>query len=322
MPNKILDRLDELILAELDNDARQSNSQIAKKLKINKNVVNYRIKNLEKSAVIKGYYVVIDNYRLGYSSYRVYLKLHYTSPEKEKEIMAYLIKLPQTWWVGAIKGHFNIGALFGAKIQMEFVNTWREFNEKFRYYIEESRVVLYHGLDHYRLPFTKRHLREKAKTESVGLVDVVEVDGTDIALLRFIAANGRIALLEIAKQLNLTPAAIHYRLKQLIKKKVILGFRAIIDTAKLGYTLYKMDFDLNDLSAYDKMQKFAMEHEDIFYVDKTTGWADIEIDSYARSPERFYQILNEFRTKFAASITSYDFLIYSEITKLKYMPEI
>ncbi len=317
-----LDTLDEKILAELDNNARQSNSEIAKKLRINKNVVNYRIKNLEQSGVITGYYTVIDNYKLGYSSYRVYLKLQYASPDKEKEIMDYLVTLPQTWWIGTIKGYFTIGALFGVKSQNEFVAAWKNFNMKFRDHVEESKVVIYYGLEHYRLPFTKKYLGEKANIEYVGVGDRVKVDNIDIALLHAISNNGRLSLLEIAKKLKLTPAAIQYRIKQLIKKNVILGFRAIVDSAKLGYTLYKMDFNLKDVSAYDSMEKFAREHFDIFYLDKTIGWADIEIDTYAKSPARLYEIMEEIRSKFSDKIRSYGFFTYSEITKVKYMPEI
>lgn len=313
-------KLDWQILAELDNDARQSSSKIAKKLRVNKNVVNYRIKNLECKGIIRGYYTVIDSYRLGYSSYRIYLKLQNASPEKEKEIMDYLVALPDTWWIGTIKGKYNIGALVWVKTQEQFVKVWLKLNEKFRPYIEEYVVVTYHRLEHYRLPFTKKYLKEKAKIEIIGGAEIVRTDDTDKAILRLISANARISLLELSKKLKLTPAAIQYRVKQLVKKKVILGYRAIIDQNKLGYTLYKMNFNLNNMQAYGKMGKFAQQHEDIFYLDKSVGYADIEIEIYTKSSQRFYEIMDEIRTKFADAIKDYDFFIFSEITKLAYMP--
>ncbi|MEW5997143.1 MAG: winged helix-turn-helix transcriptional regulator [Candidatus Micrarchaeota archaeon] len=315
-----LDRLDEQILAELDNNARQSNSRIAKKLRVNKNVVNYRIKNLEKAGVISGYYGVIDNYRLGYSSYRAYLKLRNAGPKKEKQIMDYLVKLPQTWWIGSIKGRFNMGALFLVKTQKEFVDVWNELHELFREFVNEERVVVYCGLEHYRLPFTKKCLREDAGFESVGVGETTEVDKTDMELLRFISENGRASLIEIAKKVNLTPAAISYRIRQLERKKVILGYRAVVDMARLGYTLYKVDINLKDAEKYGTVQRFARAHENIFYLDKTVGWADAEISVYARSPQQFYSIMDGIREKFTEEITDYDFFAYSEITKIVYMP--
>lgn len=317
-----LDVLDERVLAELDNDARQSNAQIARRLHVNKNVINYRIKNLEKIGIITGYYTVIDTYRLGYSAYRIYLKLQYASPEKEKEIMDYFVALSQTWWVGSIQGRFSIGALIWIKTQKEFVDIWQALQMKFRNFLEDVRVVIYHGLEHYRLPFAKRHLKERARVESIGVGQTIAVDSTDIALLRFIAARARASLLEVAQMLGVTPAAAHYRIRQLMKKRVILGYRAIVDTRKLGYTLYKMNINLRDMRAYEKMRRFAQEHGDIFYLDKTIGFADLEIEAYAQNPQQFYEIMNEIRTRFADVIWDCDFFAFSEITKLKYMPTV
>jgi len=78
-----LDLKDRKILYYLDINSRQSNSDIAKKVGLSKEVVNYRIKRLEKEGIIKGYYTVLDFYKLGYISVRVYLKLIDTSPKKE-----------------------------------------------------------------------------------------------------------------------------------------------------------------------------------------------------------------------------------------------
>ncbi len=318
----VLNRIDERILAELDNDARQTNAQIAKKLHVNKNVVNYRIRKLEHSGVIQGYYAIIDTYLLGYSSYRVYLKLQYGDPQKEKEIMDYLIDLPQTWWLGHIKGKFNMAALFWVKTQKEFLDLWLAFAKKYKQNIKESVVMVYHGLEHYRLPFSKRVLGEWAKIESIGVVDnIVAVDAVDIKILQFLASNARSSLLEIANVLKLTPAAIKYRIIQLTKKKIILGYRAIINMNALGYTLYKININLWDLGAYDKMQRFAQTHPDIFYLDKTIGWTDIEIEAYAQNPQRFYEILDEIRTKFSDSIRDEDFFSIPVITKIQYMPK-
>ena len=137
-----IDTVNKKLLAELDNNARQSNSRIAKKLIVGKNVVNYRIKNLEDSGVIQGYYTVINSYILGYSSYRVYLKLQYASAEKEKEIVDYLVKLPQTRWVGFIKGEFNIGVVFLVKNQNELVSIWNNFNKKYHEHIYEPQICI------------------------------------------------------------------------------------------------------------------------------------------------------------------------------------
>ena len=316
-----LDRLDKMVLAELDRNARANNSEIARKLRINKGVVAYRIKNLEKDGIIRGYYAIIDTFKLGYLSYRLYLKLQYSSPAKQKEIMGYLIGSNSVWWAGLIGGRFNIAALLWARDQNEIVRFWNEFNAKFRANIADSRISLYHGLEHYPLPFAKQISGRKSKPESIGLGTIAKIDQTDAKLLKIISGNARMPLLEIAKLMNLTPAAVRYRMKQLLKKRVIVAYRAIVAMDKLGYSLYKVDFNLKDMSAYPQMLEFARQSPNVFYVDKSIGWADFEIEVYAQTTAEFYSFLEGFRTKFADSIRDYDFFAYSKITKLLYVPE-
>ncbi|MEW6035389.1 MAG: winged helix-turn-helix transcriptional regulator [Candidatus Micrarchaeota archaeon] len=316
----MLDTIDEKIISELDNNARQSNSQIARRTGVPKSVVGYRIRRLEKSGVIKYYYAVIDSYRLGYSSYRIYLKLRHASPKKEREIIDYLAALKQTRWVGLIKGTYNIGVVFLVRTQKEFVEQYNAFIAIYRPYISKSHVGISSGLERYRLPFAKRHLKNRANVDEVHVGEAAEIDATDSRLLQLLSANARMPLLEMAKSLGLTPAGVQYRLRQLMKDRIVLGFRPMLDMEMLGYTLYKIDFNLKDAAGYEKMRRFAKEHEDIFCLVKTIGWADVEFEVYARNTPQFYSILDEIRLKFDDIMSDYDFFMYAELIKFRYTP--
>ncbi len=320
MGQSVLDGLDKRIIAQLDMDARASNSEIARRLRINKNVVSYRLKNLEKNGIIRGYYTIIDTYKLGYSSYRAYLKLQYASPERQKEIMDYLVSVPLVWWAGEIQGHFNIAVLVWAKNQKEFVDFWEDFNSRYRDNLAETTVSIYHGLEQYRLPFAKEILKGEAKPDVIGVGETAEIDDADARLLKIIAANARMPLLEIAGGLGVTPAAVRYRLKQLIKRKIIVAFRVNVAMDRLGYTLYKASFNLRDMAAYGRIIEYARQTPNIYYVDKSIGWADCEIEIYALSPAEFYRTVERMRKRFADSMRDFDFFAYSKITKLLYVP--
>ncbi|MBI2143762.1 AsnC family transcriptional regulator, partial [Candidatus Woesearchaeota archaeon] len=60
-----MDAKDRKILSELDMDARQPLSAIAKKVGLSREVVNYRIRQLERRNIVKGYYTVLDTAKLG-----------------------------------------------------------------------------------------------------------------------------------------------------------------------------------------------------------------------------------------------------------------
>ncbi len=61
-----LDLKDKKILTLLDEDARLSNTQIAKKVGLSKPAVEYRLKRFEKNNIIFSYYTVVNFTKLGY----------------------------------------------------------------------------------------------------------------------------------------------------------------------------------------------------------------------------------------------------------------
>ena len=80
-----MDRLDLKILEALDWNCRKTNKQIAKEVGSNKDVVSYRISRMEKNGTITRYYPVLDMYKLGYNTSRIYFDLEEINPKEEKE---------------------------------------------------------------------------------------------------------------------------------------------------------------------------------------------------------------------------------------------
>ena len=77
MPKKseLIDERDRKILRELEEDARQTDSAIAKKIHLSKQVTNYRIQKLMESGIISNFYTVVNVGNLGLSTYYVFLQL-------------------------------------------------------------------------------------------------------------------------------------------------------------------------------------------------------------------------------------------------------
>src|SRR3989338_10966837 len=85
-----MDKLDWKILRVLDWNGREPANKIAKAVKSNKDVVAYRIKKLEEQGIIVRYYPVLDMYKLGYSTSRLYFDLEEMGEEKEKAFLTFL----------------------------------------------------------------------------------------------------------------------------------------------------------------------------------------------------------------------------------------
>lgn len=63
------------------------------------------------------------------------------------------------------------------------------------------------------------------------------LDILDIQILDLLRENARLRLKDIGLQLNLTPAAIKYRIHRLIESGIIHKFTIVIDQKKIGYEI-------------------------------------------------------------------------------------
>jgi len=62
----------------------------------------------------------------------------------------------------------------------------------------------------------------------------IDVDGTDLEIIRLLERDGRLTLAEIGKKVSLSAPAVKRRLDRLEAEGVITGYTAQVDYAKLG----------------------------------------------------------------------------------------
>ena len=86
---KLLDTKDKKILYHLDMDARIPLSILSKRVGLSREVVYYRIKQLEKKGIIENYYTVIDITKLEQIYCRVFLKYRTMTHENEQKLLGY-----------------------------------------------------------------------------------------------------------------------------------------------------------------------------------------------------------------------------------------
>lgn len=63
----------------------------------------------------------------------------------------------------------------------------------------------------------------------------LQIDNKDYEILRILQRNGRMPFLEIAREIGVSGATVHERVRNLANRGVIEGFTANLDYKKLGY---------------------------------------------------------------------------------------
>ncbi len=308
-----LDLIDKKILYELDFNARIPLTRLAKKLRISRQVASYRIQNLEKQGIIEGYYIVIDNIKIGLDYYRIFLKLQ--NLQKSEEIVNYCNRNSNIAFLGILDGAWNLGIGIWAKNILEVNDFLKNFIYKFGNYILDKELSIGTELRW----FQQAYLLNKKDTKEIitgGKINPIKIDKIDKNLLVLLTKNARESFLNLSKKLNLSERAIAYRIKQLEKKKIILGYRTKIDYKKLGYFNYKVFFYFKNLKKENE-ENFVFYLNKLpscVYITKVIGKADLECEILAKTREEFFKIMQETIKKFGNIIKTYEQLvIYKEL---------
>ena len=315
-----LDVKDRKILSELDMDARQQLSTIAKKVRLSREVVSYRIKQLEKKGIIEGYYTAIDTSKLGYLYCRMLFKYRNISPEIERNLLNYCKASDSINWVSLNNGRWDITLVFLAKSLEDIENVYDEINIKFGKYLQDPYMSIAFKIYHFKNNYLYND--KDTKFEILGERNKnIEMDKIDEKILDILSDNARLSLLDIAVKLRSTPKLIKQRINKLVKDKVILAFRVKINNRLLGYDHYKVFLNLQNLTKenLNKLITYFRLEPEITYVTKPMGQHSLEFEAMFKSANDLHEFLKRMSFKFSSVVVNYEtMLCYSE-PLLKYL---
>jgi len=316
-----IDAKDRKILYYLDLDSRQSLTQIGKLVGLPKNVVSYRIKQLEKNGVIKNYFTVIDLHRIGYDIFRFYITYQYATLEIKKEIIDYFLKCKNIGILHHVEGSHDLVVYFFTKNIHEFHSFWTETLSKYRDYFSSQILTIYYQEVNLDYPFL---IDQKGNRKKLAWGDKpeIEIDKIDLEILRFIAPNARISTSEIAKKLDISAVTAANRIKKLVDSGVINWFRVGIDFTKLGYTDCKVDIVLKDHKKLSQMLNYVEQNPNFYCRDVTLGYVDLELIFYLKNLRDIHLIMEDISVKFPNTIRSYKYVYVVQSYRIEYFPRV
>jgi len=119
-----------------------------------------------------------------------------------------------------------------------------------------------------------------------------QIDDLDKKILSLVSKNARVPYLEVARECNVSGAAIHQRIQRLIKLGVITGSEFIINPKSIGLlTCAYMGIYLTKASLYDDVLKKLKEIPEIVECHYTTGEYSLFIKVVTRDNEDLKHIL-------------------------------
>lgn len=122
----------------------------------------------------------------------------------------------------------------------------------------------------------------------------MKLDGIDKRILRHLMQDARTPILEIARDIGISGAAIHQRLRKLEKSGLIAGSKFVINPKVLGYrTMAYIGIYLDKAMSNPKAVKELEKIPEVLECHYTTGDWSILIKVLCMDNEHLMQVLNK-----------------------------
>ncbi len=321
-----LDLKDRKILHELDLNAKQSDSEIAKKVGLTRDSVRYRINKLVENGYINYFMTLLNSMKLGFDWYRTFFKFQNLTIEKEEEIIDYLKE--RASWISKVEGVWDLNTGIFVKNVYEYRDLINEFLLKYSSFIERYDVSIVTREWSYHRDYLLNKKQKISKPLLMGFdsqkkYKTETIDETDYKILKTMLKNARMKTIDIAREIKTTEMVVRYRLKKLIENEIIIGFKPFLNVHKLGYIYFKLHLTLQNLTPEKKKSivQYIHQHPNTVHMTELVGGADLETEFQVRTNEEFYTHVQNLRLKFGDIIRDYEFMQYTQEYKFTYLPE-
>ena len=320
-----IDLKDRKIIYELSLNARQSTSKIAKKVGLSPQLVEYKIKRLEKLNVIKGYYTCIDISKIGYSIFKIYIKLQNLDEKKENIMIKDLQNNPNITWVGKCDGPWDMYLVIWSKNVFQFNDIFTEINNKYSFYFSKKSIIantkVFQFMRKYLAPTKKQ--ADYSKIKWAGEISEEVLDKIDFQILLAISQNARMSDTELGQKLKISRKVVSYHIKKLIEKKIIYAFKPFLNGDLLNFKTYKLFLTIQSLTPEKekKLVSFLNFHPNVTELVYCMGNWEMELDIESPSIEVNHDLIRQLRNEFTDVIREVETMLIYKSYKYDYLPE-
>ncbi len=322
-----LDLKDRKILYALDLNSRQPFSAIAKRVGLSKQTTINRVHRLEQEGAIQKYLTVIDLAKLGYSGYKVFIRLQSADKHKIAEIISCVKEHPNIEWACSTDGNFDLNFNIFSRNSEELDRHLRGLNNLYGKFISEREIMALTVGKFYSREYLvgKKESRVKKplyfgtkKEEQPEL----KIDSADRAILSFLGNDARAGIKKMAAAASLSPDAVRLRIKKLEKAGIIQNYVLVLNNAALGQLNYKVLFRLENLAEKREraFEGHLQMHSNVWFSSKGIGRYDEEMNVEVKSQEEFREIMNGIKERFPDIVRDYTVLSIYSIDKFNFYP--
>jgi Lrp/AsnC family leucine-responsive transcriptional regulator len=308
-----LDSADRKILLALMSNSKLPISVISKKTHLSREIVAYRMAKLEERKIITGYIARINQPLFCSGIALMNCKLTRSTTARYKEIIVFIEKHPSINWCIETCGSSDLAMTILYNTPKDLADTVTDISNFIGANLKEHEITLY--IDEYKFDRSGLITEKQAKTLDRGIVSfdkkyALNLDNTDVGLLRILSKNCRTKNVDIASELKISEDAVRLRIKALEKKNIITGYTISVSEDRLGYEAYQMMITIENMNrdAVNKIKYYVHTNPYIVFCARTSGKHNIVMNINAKDRQHFSSIVLGIREALP-EIMHYEFFV-------------
>ncbi|OFX24429.1 MAG: transcriptional regulator [Bacteroidetes bacterium GWA2_31_9] len=124
----------------------------------------------------------------------------------------------------------------------------------------------------------------------------LQIDSFDTKILKFVTKNARIPFLEVARECNVTGAAIHQRMQKLLDAGILSGSQFNLNPKGLGYltcAFIGIQVNLSSTSTHQEVFRRIQEIPEIVECHHISGKYSLFVKVYTKNNEHLKRVIVE-----------------------------
>lgn len=327
----MLDKIDKKILKLLESNSKIPVKQIAKEVRVSREVAAYRIKNLENKKIIKKFIAKINQSIFSGGAASVCIKLNYIDENRKNDIEKFFQEQRNINWFAELAGRYDYTLTIFFKNTNDMGNAIDEINIFLGKDLISTSFSIY--LKEYK--FSRTQILEVNKNLSVNdslnteiefshlKINEYKLDNNDLKIIKELSINSKQTFKEIGNKINLNDETIRQKIKKLENNKIVLGYTIVLDAYLCGFEGYYINIKLdNYTSVVEKtIKKEILTNPNISFAAKMTGNYNLVLGMYAKDRREFKTILDNIKKVFNTNIIELNIDLMLNEKKEVYVPE-
>jgi len=302
--NLKIDKYDKKILNELENNARIAITSLAKKIKLSKETVRYKVQRLKKEHIIKSFNPILNTSILGLHYYKLYIQLNNTKHDIEDEIINFIREKKQCSNLRLLEGMYDISFLIICENHEALNNQILEITIKYgKYFKKKSLHIINESYKFNNTLFSSKRIQQYILNHNTKKKE--KVDSIDKEIIKKLLENPRQKITNIANSTNIPVKVISYRIKKL-EKNIIVGYTTMFNTDLFKQQLSTCSIALANQQKTNKILEFFMQFGNCITAYKTIGEFDLIIEFFTNDEIQLRELIIKFRDEFVKDYNYYD----------------